>query len=83
MEGERAGLPFCQTRGVRIWLFRHGQQVSQSLQPLYPKAWQREPGEESLAKIIEKMIDLNLNWNKLLENEKGVKASLGVLEAYR
>lgn len=29
------------------------------------------------------MIDLNLNWNKLLENEKGVKASLGVLEAYR
>jgi hypothetical protein len=40
-------------------------------------------GEESLAKTIEKMIDLNLNWNKLLENEKGVKASLGVLEAYR
>ena len=46
VEGERAGLPFCQTRGVRIWLFRHGQQVSQSLQPLYPKAWRREPGED-------------------------------------
>lgn len=39
--------------------------------------------KESLAKTIEKMIDLNLNWNKLLENEKGVKTSLGVLEAYR
>ena len=40
-------------------------------------------GKESLAKTLEKMNDLGLNWNKLLENEKDVKASLGVLETYR
>jgi len=43
----------------------------------------RKHGKESLVKTIEKMNDLNLNWNKLLENEKDAKASLGVLEAYR
>lgn len=40
-------------------------------------------GKESLVKTIEKMSGLGLNWNKLLENEKDVKASLGVLETYR
>ena len=40
-------------------------------------------GKESLVKTIEKMNELGLNWNKLVDNEKDSCAAMGVLERYR